>query len=88
MQYTSSNGITFTDKDIERWANEAEQGFPNSTLEPAQPYEWEHKPTMQARTIRAPQTVWNLLDQEAAKRSLTPSEYIRQVLTRSLVDQL
>lgn len=85
MQYTAANGITFTDEDIERWSADAEQGFPNSVLEPAQPYEWEHKPVMQARTIRAPQAVWKLLDQEASKQGLAPSTYIRQILTRSLI---
>ena len=30
--YADVNGVTFTDEDIERWADEAERGFPNSTL--------------------------------------------------------
>lgn len=86
MEYTASDGTKFNDDDIERWAQDAEQGFPNSVLEPAQPYEWEHKSSMQARTIRAPETIWKLLDSAAAKQGLTPSAYIRQILTRSLIE--
>lgn len=46
MEYTASDGTKFNDDDIERWAQDAERGFPNSVLEPAQPYEWEHKSSM------------------------------------------
>ncbi len=42
-KYKASDGTEFTDEDIARWVQEVELGFPHSTLEPAQPYEWEHK---------------------------------------------
>ena len=31
-KYTDVNGVAFTDSDVERWADEAEAGFPDSTL--------------------------------------------------------
>lgn len=31
-KYTAKDGTTFTDADIERWAQEAEEGFPDATF--------------------------------------------------------
>lgn len=36
-QYTAANGTVYTDEDIERWAQEAEDGFPGATFGPAVP---------------------------------------------------
>ena len=32
MEYTSFEGMTFTDEDIKSWAKDAEAGFPDSEL--------------------------------------------------------
>ena len=32
--YTAANGTAFTDDDLERWAQEAEAGFPGATFSP------------------------------------------------------
>ncbi len=31
-KYSDVNGVAFTDADVESWADEAEAGFPDSTL--------------------------------------------------------
>lgn len=36
-QYTAANGTVYTDEDIERWAQEAEDGFPGATFGPSIP---------------------------------------------------
>ena len=35
--YTAANGTAFTDDDLERWAQEAEAGFPGATFSPSTP---------------------------------------------------
>lgn len=34
MKYTAADGTEFTDDDIERWATEAEAGFPGAVFAP------------------------------------------------------
>lgn len=41
MEYTSFEGMAFTDEDIERWAKDAEVGFPDSELTWGKGRAWE-----------------------------------------------
>ena len=36
-RYTTVNGTAFADADLERWADQAEAGFPGATFGPATP---------------------------------------------------
>ncbi len=37
MKYFDMNGVPFDDSDVEKWAAEAEVGFPNSVVETVEP---------------------------------------------------
>lgn len=85
-KYKAVNGTTFTDKDIEKWANEAEseQGYTGGHLGPAvlgRPVTVgaEAKPF----TLRLDANRRAKLDRIAQERHTTPS-----ALMRSLIDSL
>ncbi|KFI50324.1 hypothetical protein [Bifidobacterium biavatii] len=83
-QYIAENGTPITDDMVERWAQEAEDGFPDATLtredDPFPPSRAE----MRAHTIRVPDELWKLVETAAKAKKVTPSEYARQALGRSL----
>lgn len=81
--YTDINGVTFTDADVERWADDAEVGFPNSTLTRETPT-WARAEPMETHSVRVPASLWSLIEAQAKKEHLSTSEYTRQALTRSL----
>lgn len=85
-KYEAVNGTTFTDKDIEKWAAEAEseQEYTGGHLGPAVPGRpvsvgAEAKPF----TLRLDANRRAKLDKIAQKRHITPSE-----LMRGLIDSL
>lgn len=85
MTYIASTGESFTDADIERWALDAEQGFPNSIVEPTTPRAWEHESQpMISRTFRVPETLWNLVEARAKQEHVTTSAWLRKVLASQL----
>lgn len=86
MTYTDINGIPFDDTDIERWAAEAEAGFPNSILEKVEPRAWEHTTPMQAKSVRMPINVWELVAQKAQKDGLSVSSFIRLAVSKELLN--
>ncbi|MCH9274843.1 hypothetical protein JS533_000870 [Bifidobacterium amazonense] len=83
-QYIAEDGAPITDDMVERWTQEAEDGFPNSTLtretDPFPPSRAE----MKAHTIRVPEELWQLVEAAARAKKITPSEYTRQALGSSL----
>ncbi|KAA8826547.1 hypothetical protein [Bifidobacterium myosotis] len=83
-QYIAEDGTPITDDMVERWAQEAENGFPDSTLmredDPFPPSGTD----MKAHTIRMPEALWKLVEAAAQAKKVTPSEYTRQALGRSL----
>lgn len=83
--YIAKDGTPITDDMVERWNEEAERGFPNSTLtrEP-DPFPPSHI-DMRAHTIRVPDELWKLVEAAAHAKHVTPSEYTRQALGSSLV---
>ncbi|MGV9181998.1 hypothetical protein [Arcanobacterium canis] len=84
MEYTAANGERFTDDDILRWASDAENGFPESTIEWVEGRAWEPKEQpLLAKSIRVPQAVWNLISQKASTEGITESQWVRNALTRA-----
>lgn len=85
-KYTAVNGTTFTDKDIERWAAEAEseEGYTGDHIGPSVPGRpvsvgAEAKPfTLRLDAIRRAK-----LNESAEQRHITPSQ-----LMRDLIDEL
>ncbi|MBT1162591.1 MULTISPECIES: hypothetical protein [Bifidobacterium] len=83
-QYLAEDGTPITDEMVERWAQEAEDGFPDCTLtresDPFPP----SRVDMKAHTIRVPDELWTLVEAAANIKHITPSEYTRQALGQSL----
>ena len=55
--YTDINGVAFNDADVERWADEAEEGFPNSVLTRDTPL-WVKTEPMETHSVRVPAALW------------------------------
>lgn len=83
-QYLGANRVPFTDEDVERWATEAENGFPNSVLT-NEVAPWRNSQPMETRSLRVPSALWSLLEKQAKEHGLTTSEYARQALTQGLL---
>ncbi|KAB7787019.1 hypothetical protein [Bifidobacterium cebidarum] len=83
-QYIAEDGTPITNEMVDRWAQEAEDGFPNSILtredDPFPP----SRADMKAHTIRMPDELWKLVEAAAQAKQVTPSEYTRQALGQSL----
>lgn len=83
-QYIAEDGTPITDDMVERWAQEAEEGFADASLDrEADPFP-PSKSDMRAHTIRIPDALWRLVETAAQARQVTPSEYTRQALSDSL----
>ncbi|MGL4832161.1 MAG: hypothetical protein ACRCWS_06275 [Propionibacteriaceae bacterium] len=79
--YTASTGQTFTDEDLLRWADDAENGFPGSTVESTQPRAWElETDPMVPVTIRIPA---GMLAQ-IRKRNTNTSTFVRAAIAQEL----
>jgi len=83
--YTDVNGVTFTDANVERWADEAEAGFPNSVLTREDPL-WVKTEPMETHSVRVTASLWAQVQRIARERNMTASEYAREALTRSLAN--
>lgn len=83
-QYMGANGVPFTDEDVEQWAQEAENGFPNSVLAHEVP-PWRKSEPMVTRSLRVPNALWTLLEKQAKEHGVTTSEYARQALAQGLL---
>ena len=58
-RYTTDNGTVITDAMVERWAEDAEQGFAHSTVTPVTGRPWETcTEPMKPRTVRMPDSLW------------------------------
>ncbi|WP_349829065.1 CopG family transcriptional regulator [Brevibacterium litoralis] len=85
--YTDANGVPFTDADVERWADEAEAGFPDSTLTRETPA-WVKTEPIETHSVRVPARLWQLIKDQAEARGMCTSEYTREARTRSLLPPL
>lgn len=83
-QWIAADGTVLTDALVEELADEAEAGFPNSTLTP-ELSPWRKPPAMAARSLRAPETLWAIIDAQAKAQGVSPSEYTRMALTRGVM---
>lgn len=61
-QYIGANGVLFTDEDVEPWAQEAENGFPNSVLTHEVPPWCKSEPIVTLPTSMPPQHTPNVPD--------------------------
>ena len=80
--YTASNGQTFNDDDISRWAHEAENGFPNSDLIPGTP-KWKTSP-LHTRTFRTTDEFWKTVQTLAHKKNMTTTQFTREALAEHI----
>ncbi|MGB4777753.1 hypothetical protein [Microbacterium sp.] len=81
--YTDVNGVAFTDSDVERWADEADAGFPNSILTRDAPV-WVKTEPMETHSVRVPAALWAQVTEIARQRNMSTSEYAREALARSI----
>ena len=59
-RYTTDNGTVITDAMVERWAEDAEQGFAHSTVTPVTGRPWETcTEPMKPRTVGAQPAPWS-----------------------------
>lgn len=81
MQYIGSNGVVFTDADIEKWADDADNAFQDYEFTTVEGRPWESKTEpMITKTIRFPASVWKRLEQQAARLGMSASAYAREKL--------
>lgn len=83
-QYIAKDGTPITDEMITQWAQEAEEGFPHSTLTREPDSFPPSRVEMKAHTIRVPEELWKLVEAAAQAKQVTTSEYTRQALGQSL----
>ena len=70
---------------VERWAEDAEQGFAHSTVTPVTGRPWETcTEPMKPRTVRMPDSLWRLVEQQARSQHLGVSAFVRQALAHEL----
>lgn len=82
MKYIADTGETFTDEDIERWADDVEAGFVNSVVEPVDGRPWEvEKEPMVAKSIRAPRSLWVVTAKAAHDAGVSESEWLRRAIS-------
>lgn len=79
--YVSVDGVEFTDDDVERWADEAEAGFPGAVFSESSP----GRPVsvgLNARpfTIRLDDARRSKIDRVARDRRTTASEVVRGLI--------
>ncbi|MFD0704555.1 hypothetical protein ACFQY8_02160 [Alloscardovia venturai] len=85
--YKASNGAQFTDADINRWAQEAENNFADAGLEvtPVAPRAWEiKKEVSRPHTIRIADSLWKLIEQDADRKNMSVDDWIRNASTQAL----
>lgn len=84
MEYVAKNGTVYTDEDIEKWADEAEQGFPGATFGPSSPGRPVSVGTdVKPFTLRLDEDRRAKLNKVAKEHNITASQVVR-----SLIDSL
>lgn len=86
MSYIAENGTVITDEMVDRWAAEAEAGFPNCDVEvfAGHPEETHSRVAMTPRTTRASDVLWGLVEAEARRSGQTTSAWARQALAEAV----
>ena len=85
MNYIAENGTPITDELVEKWAAEAEAGFPDAIVEPFEGRAWEKDTEpLKPRTIRLSDTMWELINAAASDSKVSPSVWTRRALAEAL----
>lgn len=84
--YIAEDGTLITDDMVDRWAAEAEAGFPDCEVTEfvGHPEEVHARMAMTPRTIRASAVLWDLIDAEATRAGLSASAWTRQALADAI----
>ena len=86
--YVSAEGKTFSDADINRWADEAENDFPDSEVISFTGRPWEAQTgRLEAHTVRLAPGLWSALQATARAQQIGTSELVREYLTRQLLQE-
>ena len=81
MSYIASDGTPITDEMVDRWAQEAEDGFAHSIVEPFEGRAWEQE----TQPLRLSDTTWKRVEQAAAHEHVSVSEWTRRAVNDALV---
>ena len=67
-RYIAENGTEITDELVDRWAEEAENGFPGAEVTPFEGRAWEaDTEPLRPRTIRLSDTMGHLIEADAKR---------------------
>lgn len=83
--YIAENGTGITDELVDKWAREAEDGFPGAEVTPFEGRAWETRTEpLRPRTIRLSDTMWHLIEADAKRRHMSVSAWTRAAMTERL----
>ncbi|PJM75842.1 hypothetical protein [Bifidobacterium simiarum] len=83
--YIAENGTEITDELVDKWAEEAENGFPDAEVTPFEGRAWEtDTEPLKPRTIRLSDTMWHLIEADAKRHHMTVSAWARAAMTDRL----
>lgn len=88
--YVAEDGTIITEEMINRWCEDADEGFPNSVFVPLRGRDLrklrkEH--AMKPRAVRMPDSMWGQVKQAAKGMGIDPSTFVRWVLARALMEE-
>lgn len=84
-KYIAENGTEITDELVDQWAKEAEEGFPGAQITRFEGRAWEaDTEPLHPRTIRLSDTMWHLIEADAARSHMSVSAWTRAAMTDRL----
>lgn len=87
-KYIAENGTEITDELVDRWAREAEDGFPGAEVTPFKGRAWETKTEpLKPRTIRLSDTMWHLIEADAKRSHMSVSAWTRAAMSEHLANR-
>lgn len=83
--YIAENGTEITDELVDRWAEEAENGFPGAQITPFEGRAWEtDTEPLRPHTIRLSDTMWHLIEADAKRSHMSLSAWTRAAMADRL----
>lgn len=84
-RYIAENGTEITDELVDRWDEEAENGFPGAEVTPFEGRAWEaDTEPLRPRTIRLSDTMGHLIEADAKRNHMSVSAWTRAAMTERL----
>ncbi len=87
VEYIADNGTIITEAMIDQWAAEADTAYRDAdvSITAVEGRPWEKSTTpMKPRTIRVPDSLWQLVEAGARRRHISVSAFAREALVKVL----